>query len=545
MAISPESIEEVKSVANVYDVISEYLDLERVGSSYRALCPFHSEKTPSFYVSPQKNIWKCFGCGKSGNAISFLIEYEGISYSQAIKKLAEKYNINLKFVGKDRTKEYKNLYEILNKVLNFYKENLKKYPEARKYLTERNILPSTIDKFDIGYSPEDNSFLNWIEKEGINKEFLVKAGLISSIDNKKDRFSGRIIFPIKDIQGRVVGFGGRTINNKGAKYINSPDSTLYKKSKILYGLYESKDAIREEKEAILVEGYFDVISPYQIGIKNIVATLGTALTLNHAKQLKKFINKVILLFDSDEAGKKAAIRAAKIFLYEGIEVFYNPISQKDPDELAKEGYKAFKEQLEKSQNFLDFLIERIKLTQDLRKRKKLIDIFLDVISYSKDKVLIGEYINLLSKTTGIDKNFLEVKPKEISDYMEENSEEVLNLENLSFNEKIILKSLLLNKEETLNILGKYDKILGSDYFKYLLDYLANNEVEYESIKGLENIPIDTRSLHEAIEKLLIEKKKEEIKISSLISEIDPEEAFKKRLEEIKALKQLDPKFKNL
>jgi len=544
MAISPESIEEVKSVANVYDVISEYINLEKAGSSYKALCPFHSEKTPSFYVSPQKNIWKCFGCGKSGNAISFLIEYEGISYSQAIIKLAEKYNIKLKFTGKNKYQEYKTLYELLKKVSNFYKEQLKKNPKVRKYISDRGILPSTIDKFEIGYSPDDDTFIKWIEKEGINKEELIKAGVISSVNSKKDKFTGRVVLPIKDIQGRIVGFGGRSIDGKSPKYLNSPETDIYKKSKILYGLFEAKEFIREEKEVFLVEGYFDVISPYQIGIKNIVATLGTSLTLSHAKLLKKFADKIYILFDSDEAGKKAAIKAAKILLHEGLDIYYHPIEDKDPDELAKKGYKAFKDEISKSKNFLDFLIERIKLNQNPKNRKKLIDIFLDIISYSKDKVLIGEYINQLSNATGIDKIFLEVKPKEIEQGQHED-DSVIDIDTFNFNEKIIIKCLLKNKDYTLQMLNKYDKIIGSEYFNYLIDYIKENKIEYEDIKGLNNIPSDEKSLKEAIEKLVIEKKKEEVKMASLISEENNEESLKKIWEEIKALKQLDPKFNNL
>lgn len=544
MAISPESIEEVKSVANVYDVISEYLNLEKAGSSYKALCPFHSEKTPSFYVSPQKNIWKCFGCGKSGNAISFLIEYEGISYSQAIMKLAEKYNIKLKFTGKNKYLEHKSLYELLKKVANFYQDQLKKSPKVRKYISDRGILPSTIDKFEIGYSPDDDTFIKWVEKEGINKEELIRAGVISSQDSKRDKFTGRVIFPIKDIQGRIVGFGGRSIDGKNPKYLNSPETDIYKKSKILYGLFDAKDFIREEKEVFLVEGYFDVISPFQIGVKNIVATLGTSLTLHHAKLLKKFADKVYILFDSDEAGKKAAIRAAKILLHEGLDIYYHTLEDKDPDELAKKGYKAFKEEISKSKNFLDFLIERIKLNQNPKNRKKLIDIFLDIISYSKDKVLIGEYINQLSNTTGIDKVFLEVKPKKIEEGQYED-DSIINIDSFNFNEKIIIKSLIKNKDYTLQILNQYDKIIGSEYFNYLIEYIKENKIEYENIKGLDNIPSDEKSLKEAIEKLVIEKKKEEVKMVSLIPQENSEKSLKKIWEEIKALKQLDPKFNNL
>ena len=542
MAIAPESIDEIKSQVNVYDVISQYLPLEKVGSSYRALCPFHPEKTPSFYVSPQKNIWKCFGCGKSGSAITFVMEYEGLSFSEALIKIAEKQGIKLKFTGKDKFQENKKYYQLLELVSKFYQQQLRTSPKARKYLSDRNILPSTIDKFNIGYSPEDDSFIKWIEKNNINKEDLVKIGVISSIESKKDKFSGRIIFPIKNLQGKIVGFGGRSIEpNKSPKYLNSPETQIYKKSEILYGLYESKDLIRELKEAILVEGYFDVISPYQIGIKNVVATLGTALSLKQTKMLKKFVNKVYILYDSDEAGKKAAIRAAKMLLYQGIDVYYVNIENKDPDELAKNGYNSFKQHLEKSTRFTEFLLEKIKQSKDLIQRKKLIEIFLEMLSYMQDKIMAGQYLNKLSEITGIDKVFLEIKSVQINE--DSSEEEDIDLNRLTYNEKILLKGLLESKEETLKIINKYGKIFISDYFNYLMDLINKEKNEYDILNKLQNIPSDKESIEGALKNLILLKKEEEVKLNSAFE--SDKDIFEKKVKEIKKFKSLDPRFKKL
>ncbi len=542
MAIAPESIDEIKSQVNVYDVISQYLPLEKVGSSYRALCPFHPEKTPSFYVSPQKNIWKCFGCGKSGSAITFVMEYEGLSFSEALIKIAEKQGIKLKFTGKDKFQENKKYYQLLELVSKFYQQQLRTSPKARKYLSDRNILPSTIDKFNIGYSPEDDSFIKWIEKNNINKEDLVKIGVISSIESKKDKFSGRIIFPIKNLQGKIVGFGGRSIEpNKSPKYLNSPETQIYKKSEILYGLYESKDLIRELKEAILVEGYFDVISPYQIGIKNVVATLGTALSLKQTKMLKKFVNKVYILYDSDEAGKKAAIRAAKMLLYQGIDVYYVNIENKDPDELAKNGYNSFKQHIEKSTRFTEFLLEKIKQSKDLIQRKKLIEIFLEMLSYMQDKIMAGQYLNKLSEITGIDKVFLEIKSVQINEDSPE--EEDIDLNRLTYNEKILLKGLLESKEETLKIINKYGKIFISDYFNYLMDLINKEKNEYDILNKLQNIPSDKESIEGALKNLILLKKEEEVKLNSAFE--SDKDIFEKKVKEIKKFKSLDPRFKKL
>ena len=533
MAILPETIEEVKSVANVYDIISEYLDLKKVGTSYSALCPFHSEKTPSFYVSPQKNIWKCFGCGKSGNAITFLVEYEGISYSQAIIKLAEKYGIPVKFSGKDNFKEKSKLLSVLEKVAKFYKEQLKNYPKPRKYLLDRGITPSTIDKFDIGYSPEDDSFIKFIEKENIDKKLLVEAGIISSQDSKKDKFTGRIIFPIKDLSGRVIAFGGRVIDdNKTPKYLNSPETKVYHKSEVLYGLYEAKEYIREENFAVIVEGYFDVISPYQVGLKNIVASLGTAFTQKQAKLLKKFTDKVYLMFDSDKAGKQAVIRASKIFLSEGIEVYYVPLEDKDPDLLAKKGYKALKEKIKEGQNFLDFLIKTLKNTESREKRASLLKIILDILSTAKDKILVSEYINLLSQETGMLKEFLieEMKKYQNNKINQQQQEEIyIQKDKLTTNEKIILKGLItLDREEVLNVLNNYDKIISSEYFNYLMDAILNNELsekEYEEISSFQTIPITLGTFEDAVNNLIKLNREKQLKEKTIIFENNSDETL--------------------
>ena len=524
MAILPETIEEVKSVANVYDVISEYLDLKKVGTSYSALCPFHSEKTPSFYVSPQKNIWKCFGCGKSGNAISFLVEYEGISYSQAIIKLTEKYNIQVKFSSKDNFKEKSKILAVLEKVAKFYKQQLKNYPKPRRYLLERGINPSTIDKFDIGYSPEDNSFIKFVEKENIDKKILVDAGIISSIDSKKDKFSGRIIFPIKDLSGRVIAFGGRVIDdNKSPKYLNSPETKVYHKSEVLYGLYEAKEHIREENFAVIVEGYFDVISPYQVGLKNIVASLGTAFTQKQAKLLKKFTDKIYLMFDSDKAGKQAVIRASKIFLSEGIQVYYVPLEDKDPDLLAKKGYKALREKLQKGENFLDFLIKTWKNTESREKRASLMKIVLDILSTAKDKILVSEYINIISQETGMLKEFLteEMKKFKSNKTITKDEEEVfIKKDKLNTAEKIVLKGLItLDKNQVLNILNNYGTMVSSEYFNYLMDAILNNELsekEYEEIKSFETSPITLETFEDAISSLIKLNQEKQLKEKAII-----------------------------
>ena len=523
MAIAPETIEEVKRTANVYDVISEYITLERTGSNYRALCPFHSEKTPSFMVSPQKNIFKCFGCGISGDAIKFVMEYEGLNFSDAIVKLAQKYNIPVRYIKSSENIAYlQGLYQITQKITSFYKEQLKKSEEARKYLKQRNISSTTADFFDIGYSPENpQELLEFCKKENISLENLKEIGLITLLEDGKvlDKFRGRIIFPIKDHRGRVVAFGGRSISpEKEPKYLNSPETKIYSKSKVLYGYFEAKDYLREKKEVIIVEGYFDLISLHQIGIKNVVATLGTAFTLDHAKLLKKFVNKAILMFDSDKAGKKAAIRASQLLLSQEIEVYYADMSKKDPDELAREGRSAVEQVIASSKDFLFFLLEKIKEEKELKKKKTLIDLYLDIVSFIPEKHVKGLYLKELSKELNIPVELLEVKDREVEIQREENEFE----KNLFFPEKLILKTLVFEKDNLLRIFDKFDKIEGSEYFLYLLELVLNNQLSEEELEEIKNFPVnvDINGAVEALNNLHKKWIQKQVEISALFNQID-------------------------
>jgi len=524
MAISQETVEEVLRVANVYDVISEYIDLQKAGSNFKALCPFHSEKTPSFMVSPQKNIFKCFGCGKSGSAVTFLMEYEGISFGEAILKLAQKYNIQVKFTkDQDSYKEKNELVKVAEKVRDFYKDQLKKSSEAKEYIRKRGILPGAVDTFDIGFSPyEIDRLLSFCQKEGISVDQLKKIGLLTVKEDGtlRDKFAGRIIFPIKDHRGRTVAFGGRVIEDgKQPKYINSPETEIYSKGKILYGLSEGKEFIREKKEVIVVEGYLDLISLYQIGIKNVVATLGTAMTSNHGKILSKFVKKAVIMFDSDSAGKKAVINAAKVLLPFRIELFYCPLEKGlDPDDLAKKGYREVEKQLKKAQDFLYFLLERIEEKKELKKRKELIDLYLDILAYVPDKHVQGLYLKELSERTGIPVDMLQIEDKKS---MLPEIEE-MRFDTLFYTEKMVLKGLLEHKEQILSMFNDFDKITGSAYFLYLLNEIleGGDTEELESIKKLD-IPSQPEAVVNALNVMHKNWIKEQSELeASLISSTD-------------------------
>ncbi len=500
MGISPETIEEVQKTANVYDVISDYLDLKRTGSSYSSLCPFHAEKTPSFFVSSDKNIWKCFGCGKGGDAIKFIMEYEGLSFTEAIIKLAEKYGIEIKYT--DGTKDsavLKGLFKVAEKISEFYFNQLKKSYEAKDYLlNKRNLSAEVIKQFQLGYCPENiEKLLEFCKKENISLEDLEKIGVLTKKDGKlRDIFSGRIIFPIRDIRGRVVAFGGRAIKeNQNPKYINSPETQLYKKREVLYGLYEARDYIREAKTAILVEGYVDVLSLYQIGIKNVVAPLGTSLTKEHAKQIKKFANKVILMFDSDKAGKKAVISASKVFLSYDVDVFYARIEDgKDADQLAQGGYKLVQNTINNAKDIFLFLIDQLeKLNSEnlqknenlLKKRYKLINLYLELLAYVRNTAKRIVYHQALSEATGIPLEALSY------DTVFEEKEDGDNLieDKLSIREKIVLKSLLYHKDEILKYISDFSKISDSGYFLHLVDLIINQQLSEEEKNMIESFNV--------------------------------------------------------
>ncbi|WP_457642526.1 DNA primase [Persephonella sp.] len=536
MAISPETIEEVRRTANVYDVISEYITLEKAGSNYKALCPFHAEKTPSFIVSPQKNIFKCFGCGKSGTAVSFVMDYEGISFSEAVIKIAQKYNIPVKYTKSEENFEHlKSLFRVTDKIALFYKNQLKNFTEPKEYLKKREILYTTADIFDLGYSPENNKgLISFCKKEGISLEELKEIGLITEKEDGYivDKFRGRLIFPIRDHRGRIVAFGGRSIKeDQQPKYINSPETKIYSKSKVLYGFYEAKDYLREKKWAVIVEGYLDLISLYQVGVRNVVATLGTAFTENHGELLRKFINKAVLMFDNDKAGKKAVIRASKVLLSKNIDVYYTPLEDgKDPDDLAKKGVKAVEETLKGSKYIFDFLLERIVEEKELKKKGEIVDLYLEMVSVIPERTKQGLLVKKLSEEAGLQESYIELKKKNSGGSVES---EINITDYLSKAEKLILKTLLLKKDSLLSRFDKFDKIEGSGNFEILLRAILNNEeIEEELLEEIltseEVADVDAAVYALELKYKAWLKKENELYLSV---NKDPDDSFLKKLQE--------------
>ncbi len=327
--ISQSTIQEILDTARIEEVVGEFVTLKKRGSNYVGLCPFHNEKTPSFFVSPDKEIYKCFGCGHAGNVVRFLMEHEKFTYPEALKYLARKYRIEIKeeFTDdeEDRSErdEISSIYVVLSFAEEFYHHYLLHSEEGQNialpYLKSRHITEESIQKFKLGYSPESgNLFTQTALKKQFKEEYLIASGLtIKHHDGSlKDRFRGRIMFPIHSIASRTVGFGGRTMKSdpKEAKYINSPETKVYSKSQILYGLDLAKNSIRKNDELYLVEGYTDVIAMHQAGVENVCASLGTSLTENHVRLIKRYTPNLTLIYDGDEAGIKAALRGIDLAL---------------------------------------------------------------------------------------------------------------------------------------------------------------------------------------------------------------------------------------
>ena len=367
MRIPEQKIEEIRNAADIVDIISGHVHLRKRGKNFVGLCPFHQEKTPSFTVSEDKQIYHCFGCGAGGNAFKFLMEFKNISFVEAVEEIAEHLGIKIDYDSSpfdQQQSELEELYEINVLAARFFSDNLLKSAsgeEAREYLKNRYIKLQTQKIFGIGYAPY--GWDNFLVHAKENKIDLTKTKLLGLIDlNDKgeyyDKYRGRIIFPIFSPNGRVIAFGGRILTNQEntAKYLNSPESPVYSKRRSLYGLYHSKDEIRKIDRAILVEGYLDLISLYQAGVKNVVASSGTSLTDEQVQLLSRFTKNIIILFDADPAGQKASLRSIEILLKQDFEVKVITLPKgEDPDSyIIKHGKDEFDELVSSAKNFLEY-----------------------------------------------------------------------------------------------------------------------------------------------------------------------------------------------
>ncbi|MGV7219933.1 MAG: DNA primase [Nitrospinales bacterium] len=424
----PESaIEEIRTRADIVEVVSEYVSLKSSGKNHKGLCPFHQEKTPSFSVSSEKQIFYCFGCSAGGNVFKFLMEIESITFIDAVKKLGNRFHVPIPEQSlspkEEKNRNDREIILNLNKfATEYYSHHLRKTEGgglAREYIKSRGFDKNTAEEFQLGWAtPEWGGLLAHLKKMSSTSEKLIeKAGLITikpatggKRESQYDRFRNRLIFPLMDVFGNIIGFAGRIISEGEPKYLNSPETPLYTKGDHLFGLNKAKEAIRKENRVLLVEGYFDQICSFQNGIKNTVALCGTALTLNQVALLRKYTTNIVLVFDSDSAGQAAAQRGFELLLSEGLNISVVLLPQGyDPDSYIREkGKDGFLELVNNAKPFLESLIDRTILegTKNATGKTATVNKILPAISKIKSSVERSEYIRYLSEKAHVDQKSL-------------------------------------------------------------------------------------------------------------------------------------------
>ncbi len=409
-------IDEVQSLNDIVDVISNYLPLKRAGRTFKALCPFHQEKTASFIVHPEKQIFHCFGCSAGGNVFSFLMKYENLTFPEALRNLAERVHFQLPeptHRAPEEISESEVLYEVYRLAQEYYSENLK-HPEkgraAREYLKKRGYGEDVLQEFPLGWATADwRGLFEFLMRRGMKDAALFRSGLIQRgrEGTPYDLFRGRLLFPIHNLQGKVIAFGGRGLGDEMPKYLNSPESAIFRKRKELYGLHLAKRFVGpNDSRMLIVEGYFDFLKVYSSGFKNVVATLGTALTDDHVRILRRFVQEAIVIYDGDQAGETASLRGLEVFL-EGemaVKVAVLPAG-KDPDTfIGENGPEAFQKLIDQAQDFFDFkwqILARRYKPSDTTGLLRISAEFLETLSKVKNPLLLERYLKRLSGLLGV------------------------------------------------------------------------------------------------------------------------------------------------
>ncbi len=476
--------ESIRERLDIAQVVGRYVKLKSAGHNLKGLCPFHKEKTPSFVVSPDKGMYHCFGCGKGGDIFSFIMEVEGLTFPETLARMAEEAGVALPtYAPQQRQKESTgslsktealHIHELATR---FYYDQMKQSTETIDYFKSRSLSSQTVKDFRLGYAPSGwSSLTDHLKTLRISEEKIVAAGLaIASTSGGRcyDRFRNRLIFPVFDIVGKPIAFGGRSLNDKEMpKYLNSPDTILYRKNRILYGLHQARPDIKESGFAIFVEGYMDFLSLFQVGVQNVVATSGTALTEEHGYLIRRFTNRVVLVFDGDTAGLSAAERALFVLAPQQLDLRVMLLAAgEDPDSLVKKkGVAAFNEALKQAQHALTFLCNRAYVLHDKSSplgKSAIVEYLLPFVSASKDPIVQSDYIKQISEELDIPQQLLydklrRVKPsqsEETAEVSENKAKQYLETEMGSF------FHLLLQDPTLLKVAQKYiTKEIFTDYF---------------------------------------------------------------------------------
>lgn len=480
--MTDNSIEEIKNRLDIKEIIQEHIQLKKAGSNFKAICPFHGEKTPSFMVSPEKQIWHCFGCGEGGDIFGFVQKIEGVEFPEALRILAKRAGVEITRQDPQLQNKKTRLLDVCKLTASYYHKVLLESSQAefaRNYLKDRDIDQDAIDRFKIGYSPDSWDALTiFLKKKGYSEEEIFLAGLTVKKDKGVgyyDRFRGRLMFPIYDVHGNTVGFGARTLkqDEEGAKYINSPQTLIYDKSSILYGLDKSKTSIRKQGEVIIVEGYTDCISAYQADITNVVASSGTALTEGQVSLLKRFTENLAMSFDQDAAGAEAAKRGIEVALANemNIKIVELP-SGKDPDECIRNDKNGFMEAVKNAKTYLEFYFDNTFQQLDISKvqdKKKAAAILLPVIAKIGDTIEQAHWLKELGNKLDVEENILRDRlPK---------AESVRTSRQIPSKEP---KARAMNRfekvgEELLSLLIHFPGSLSTSIDKLLPEYFTNEK----------------------------------------------------------------------
>jgi DNA primase len=426
--IPDDVVDEVRARADIVDVIGELVPLKKSGREYKANCPFHEERTPSFYVVPDKGFYKCFGCGKSGDVFSFVMERQGMDFVEAVKHVAARSGMEVREVGRGREEDdpHRPLYEVNAFARDWFRKQLldeKIGERARAYLRARGVGPEVAERYGLGYAPDEwRGLRDAAAKHGLDDAKLLEVGLLAKSEKGNepyDRLRDRVVFPIEGLSERVIGFGGRVLRadaKDAPKYLNSPETPVFQKGQNLYGLSWARHAIRKEERALIVEGYMDVVSLAARGFENVVAPLGTALTRDQARLLSRYCSRVLLLFDSDAAGLKATFRAGDVLLEEGMHAGVVTLPQgEDPDTVVrKEGPDALRKYMDDALDILDRklqILEEKSFFSSIERTREAVDRLLPTLRAASDPALRDIYVDKVAKRTGVRRETLEAEMK--------------------------------------------------------------------------------------------------------------------------------------
>ena len=508
--MSENFLAQLKAVVDPLTVFSHYITLKKAGNRYRSLCPFHSEKTPSFYAG-ENGMFHCFGCGLGGDVIKFVMLMEKMDFKECIQLLSQRYGIPLKFASTGERKEKEELLDLMRQASDFYHNLLTTHASGRDaldYLEQRGVSRETVRKFHLGWAPNAwSSLLEHFQKRDVQPALLEKCGLIvpRQTEGYYDRYRSRIMIPIHDIHGNIIGLGGRIFQGSGeeAKYMNSPETPLYSKSNQLFGLYLSKDAIQNKKFAILVEGYFDMIMPYQAGHDNIIASLGTSLTENQAKLLRRYCERIVIFYDPDTAGRNATLRALPILLKEGFFIQAGRLPEgQDPDQFIREkGAGAFQSEIDRALSYDQLFLQTLAEKHDWKTpggKLAAADELIGLLSSITNPFEREQVMNRFASSTGISTQVLQDLYRRRQRGAAPSPATRTEMQKIPEPERHLLRIFLSNQEIAALVFPEmdeqdFDELVFAEIFRQFEQKVLSEEREGAAHEILRNLPPETQN----------------------------------------------------